>query len=221
MKDDSRPELVVLTGRLMARVAHDLNNIAMVWGGHLDLVRGGLEEPDEAWAAFDAAIDHLRRLSQGVEGLGLLGADAPAAVDVNDLIRETIAARPAGTASLALDLDPAALVVRARRGDLARAIEALLANAQEASPPGAPIRVRTRLVPEEGRVTVEIEDAGPGFAVEVRQRGFDPLVTTRGARGRGLGVTLARLVAFAHGGSLALEDRPEGGARAAISLPIG
>jgi signal transduction histidine kinase len=221
LRDDPRLALVRLAGRLMARVAHDLNNIAMVWNGHLDLVRGGYEEPAEAWAAFDAALEHLGRLSRGLEGLGLLGDEEMADVDVNALIRETTAARAAGSSTLALDLEPAAPVVMARRGDLARAIDALLVNAQEASPPAGRVRVRTRLFPEEGRVTVEIEDEGPGFAAEARQRGFDPLVTTRGARGRGLGVTVARLVAFAHGGSLALEDRPEGGARAVISLPVG
>ncbi len=217
-KEDA--ELARLMGRILARVSHDLNNIATIWGGHLSLVREGSEDPEEAWAAFDEALAHLLRLSESLNGLGLVGSEAVTAVDIHDLVRE-VAASGHGSTPPELDLDSRGAVVTGRRTELARAIEALLANAREASPPGSPIRVRTRLQAGEGRVAVEVEDAGPGFAAEVRQRNFDPLVSTRGQRGRGTGVALARLVALLHGGSLRLEDRPGGGARVELSLPAG
>jgi signal transduction histidine kinase len=213
------PALAHLVKRVIGRVAHDLNNIAMVWGGHLDLVRDGNEQPDEAWPAFESALDHLRRLSEGLKELALPGAGPLADVDLNEAVREAVAEHGGVTPPVALELDPAAPVVTGRPADLVQAIRALLANAREASPPNEPVRARTRFFPGEGRATVEIEDSGPGFPTELSRRNFEPLVSTRGTRGRGLGLSLARLVALLHGGTLTLENRQDGGARAAISLP--
>ena len=213
-------DLARAAGRLLARVAHDLNNVAMIWTGHLDLLRGGHESPEEAFGAFDAALEHVRRLAEGLKNLGLLGLEPKAGVDLNEAVREA-AASPLSGRPVALDLAPSAPRLFGRRGDLVRAVEALLANAREASSPGAVTRVRTRRSSGENRVTVEVEDSGPGLAPEVIRRDFEPLVSTRGQRGRGLGLALARLVALQHGGTLDLANHPDGGVRARISLPVG
>lgn len=217
MSGPADPELARATGRLLARVAHDLNNVAMVCGGHVHLARGGQEELAEAWSAFDDALANLARLTQRLQELGRLGAAELDAVDLNSVARE--AAGP-GAEPLELDLDPALPAIRGRAEDLAQALQALIANAREASPRGAPVRLRTRAAAEEGSVVVDIEDSGPGVAEEIRRRGYEPLVSTRGERGRGLGLALARLVALEHGGALEIEDRRQGGTRASLRFPL-
>ena len=205
-----------LAGRVLGRVVHDLNNIAMVWAGHLDLIRGGHEELSEAYAAFDSALEHLARLTAGLKDFALAGADPPEEVDINQVVRE--AAPATGRPPVQLALDPAALLLPGRRDDLARAVAALIANACEAGPPDSRVRVRTRLAPESRSVLIEVEDSGPGVAAEVKRRDFEPLVSTRGQRGRGLGLSLTRLVALQHGGALTIEGRPQGGTLVRLSL---
>ncbi len=75
-----------------------------------------------------------------------------------------------------------------------------------------------------GHVVVTIEDEGPGIAPVDRERVFDPFVRLEESRGRGtggsgLGLTIVQAVVRSHEGSVALENRAEGGLRVTISLP--
>jgi signal transduction histidine kinase len=69
-------------------------------------------------------------------------------------------------------------------------------------------------------VRLEVEDTGPGVSAEIRQRLFEPFVTTKGAgKGTGLGLFLARKLVEQSGGKLELETPPFVGARFAVELP--
>ena len=71
-----------------------------------------------------------------------------------------------------------------------------------------------------GSVSLSVDDNGPGVSEAIRGRVFDPLFTTKpqGA-GTGIGLAVSRGLVEAHGGSLRLDDAPEGGARFTILLP--
>lgn len=107
-------------------------------------------------------------------------------------------------------------VVRADRVLLARALHNLLLNAMEASPADSPIEVRVR--EQDGAVRLEVLDRGPGLPQDLSDRLFEPYVSTK-KRGSGLGLSLVRDVARQHGGTVALENRPGGGACASLLLP--
>lgn len=66
---------------------------------------------------------------------------------------------------------------------------------------------------------VVVEDGGPGFPDDLRQRLAQPFVAAAGSRGAGLGLSIVRHIAELHGGSLSLENRAAGGARAVLRLP--
>jgi signal transduction histidine kinase len=72
----------------------------------------------------------------------------------------------------------------------------------------------------EGVAEVEVLDRGRGLAAEVRERLFEPYVSTK-RRGSGLGLSLVRDIAGQHGGTVTLADRPGGGARAVLRMPLG
>jgi signal transduction histidine kinase len=74
------------------------------------------------------------------------------------------------------------------------------------------------------RFAVVVEDEGPGIAEADRERVFQPFVRLEESRGRqtggsGLGLTIALAIARSHDGSIALENREEGGLRVTLSLP--
>src|SRR5262249_7774918 len=93
----------------------------------------------------------------------------------------------------------------------------LLLNAADAAPRG---RVTVRAAPAaEGRVRIEVEDDGAGVAPEVRDKLFEPFVTTKPVgEGTGLGLAVCRGLVEAVGGTIGLEPGTPG-ARFVIELP--
>jgi signal transduction histidine kinase len=69
-------------------------------------------------------------------------------------------------------------------------------------------------------VVLVVEDQGPGIAFAERDRIFEPFRTTGGSSSTGVGLAICRAVVEAHGGSITVDDRPGGGARFLVSLPV-
>ncbi len=96
-------------------------------------------------------------------------------------------------------------------------------NAIQAMPGGGTLTIWTSVTPagDEGpaRLTVEIDDTGPGIPDAYLTKIFEPFFTTKPAgQGTGLGLCVARQIIQLHGGTIELANRPEGGARVTIVL---
>jgi signal transduction histidine kinase len=101
--------------------------------------------------------------------------------------------------------------------DMTRAVLLnLVLNACQASG-SLPVEIRTSA--SDGRCTVAILDRGPGLPAEVREQLFQPFVTTRSG-GTGLGLPIARRLTDIQGGTLSLDDRPDGGTVATVTLHL-
>ena len=108
---------------------------------------------------------------------------------------------------------------------MAQAFGNLLKNAAEAIE-GQPIesdisgQIRIKLKRDGGDLEIVIEDNGPGFPAEVRNRLLEPYVTTR-EKGTGLGLAIVNRIIADHGGSISLQNRLDGlrGARVRVVLP--
>ncbi len=71
----------------------------------------------------------------------------------------------------------------------------------------------------EGHAAIIVDDDGPGLTETLRPLVFDPFVR-RGEGGMGLGLAIVREIVRAHGGRVSASNRPEGGARFELRIPI-
>ncbi len=116
---------------------------------------------------------------------------------------------------------PEPVVVPARPVALKRALTNLVVNGFSY---GGSVHA-TLLKPEGGVVTVHFDDDGPGIPREELERVFQPFHRLEMSRNRetggvGLGLSIARDILRAHGGDVTLDNRPGGGLRATVSLPV-
>lgn len=138
--------------------------------------------------------------------------------EVADLYREREM-----TAGLTLDLDAALPQIEADAGRIRQMLHNLIKNAVEAlegrDSPAVHVTTRLRKDGEVPIAEVTVEDNGPGFSPEVLTRPFEPYVTSK-PKGTGLGLAIVKKLAEEHGGTLHAENRPEGGARVSVRLPL-
>jgi len=98
----------------------------------------------------------------------------------------------------------------------------LLSNALIYTPAGGEIRVDIRLADD--AVELSVSDTGPGISEEDLPHLFERFYRGDPARGRtggsGLGLAIVRQWVEAHGGTIRAENRPEGGARFVLQIPV-
>jgi heavy metal sensor kinase len=171
--------------------------------------------------------DRLRKVVESLLFLARADADAGlperAAVDLGtwlpDHVRTGWAEHPRA-ADIRVEAAPAPADVHpVLLGEL---VDVLVDNACKYSPPGTPITVRVG--PVAGGVEVSVEDVGMGLSDADAARIFEPFVRSaearrRGVDGSGLGLSVARRIASAHGGTLGVTSTAGRGSRFTLRLP--
>jgi len=120
-----------------------------------------------------------------------------------------------------LALDDALPAVEADRVQVEQVVMNLVSNALDAMREAAPGRRRLRIETcrRDGEVRVSVTDSGPGLAQADLERVFETFYTTKPA-GLGVGLSICRSLAEAHGGRLWAEQPPGGGAAFHLGLPV-
>jgi two-component system phosphate regulon sensor histidine kinase PhoR len=164
----------------------------------------------------------LARLDAGQETLDLVGCDTrglPEAV-IADLASDADARGQRIEVSVKLGAE----TVRADPAKLHDALRNLVANAITYSPEGAVIRIDA--APDGNQVAIAVSDEGPGIPDADLSRVFERFYRVDKSRARdpggtGLGLAIVKHLVELHGGSVRVENRPEGGARFVLTLPRG
>lgn len=222
-----------LKGNLIQTVAHELRTPLTSLGMALHLalderVSGPLDTKlGELIAAAREDVQRLRALVEDLldlsriqEGRVVLHRELVSPAALLTEVREAVrAAADAAGVELAVVVPAELPLVSVDQPRMVVALTNLATNAVRHAP--AQSTVWLRAVAEPDGIRFEVEDAGPGVPLGDRDRIFDPFV--RGAAeesaGVGLGLYIAREVAFAHGGRLGVTDADSGGARFWIEVP--
>jgi signal transduction histidine kinase len=217
-----------LRRRAASDLAHDLATPATVLESQLQAMVDGvvpadgteLEKARTAAASLSGVIIQLGELTHAeaaplqrhVEPVALDGLIAEIVAGLEGLLRERgVRIRVTGTAG----------PVQADRGQLDRALRNVITNAVQHSPSGAEVSVALSDAP--GEVTVRVRDHGPGIAEEDRPHIFERFYRADRARGAhggsGIGLTVARELIAANGGSVEVESTGREGTTFRIVLP--
>ena len=221
----ARRERLAALGDVAAAFAHEVRNPLNAVS--MGLQRLSAEFTPEPAAGYARVVDlmqgEVRRLNAIVEQFIALARPLPLTlgrVDVTELLRELAALMEPEARTTGVELRlaaPAGLpAVTADRDHLKQVLLNLVVNALQAMGAGGTLTLGARA--ERERVTLVVADTGPGLAPDVLARVFDPYFTTKPG-GLGLGLTIARRIAEAHGGALEVESRPGEGTRFLLSLP--
>jgi len=215
----------------VAGVTHELNTpVAALSSAGQNLADGIVTEPSQVARYGTAIVKESRRLTEMIGQVLAYGGMQSrrklpyAPVDIAGVIDEAIAAcrwmADEQAVVIETGVDRNLPFVDGDAASLARAVQNLLANAIRHGAAGKWVAIRVSA--DDRVVVISVEDRGPGIAARDLPHLFEPFYRGRGAdrvRGSGLGLTIVKQIAAAHGGSVAVDRRREGGAVFTLRLP--
>ncbi|HEY6173942.1 MAG TPA: HAMP domain-containing sensor histidine kinase, partial [Kofleriaceae bacterium] len=197
-------------------ISHELNNslapVASLAHSGTELLRRG--KHDQLPKVFDTIAERARHLEQFIQGYARFAKlptprpEPTAWPDLVERLRSQVGFQIDGPLPDARAVfDPA---------QIEQALVNLLRNAHESGSPPADVQLRIRRVA--AAVAIEVSDRGAGMTEAVLSNALLPFYSTKRG-GTGLGLALVREIAEAHGGRVALANRPGGGLSVTITLP--
>lgn len=201
---------------MLAAVAHDLRSALTRLRLRVELI--------EEEAQRDRAVADLEAMEQMLDETLAFARDEAAdeGREPTDLaaLLQTLVSDVSDAGGQAVYEGPDRLTALVRPVGIRRALTNLIDNAVRYGG-----RAEVRLQAEPRRIEIIIDDRGPGIPPERRDDVFRPFLRlepsrSRATGGSGLGLAVARSIVRRHGGEIGLEDRPGGGLRVRVGLPL-
>jgi signal transduction histidine kinase len=237
-----KAERLAGVGELAGQVAHEVNNpIAIISAKARLLLRAGREQlPEHAREEVVKIADLSDRVARIAQGLLSYCRPAPGARQPLDLrlpARRALAyvesrALAAGV-SLKDELPAQLPAILGNGAELEQVFLNVFLNALDAMPDGGSLGIRARVERDPRRfpapaqterpaiVVVEVVDSGSGIDPAIRERVFEPFLTTKGGKGTGLGLSICQGLVRSHGGDIWLDSEPGRGTCVTVVFPVG
>ena len=222
-------EKLAALSSLVAGVAHELNNpLAVILGHSTLLIQSHAPGLEERGKKILNAAERCARLVKNFLALARQHPPERQQVSLNEVVRETVELVAYGLrvdgVVLALNLASELPPLWADPHQLQQVVLNLLTNAHHAlraKPSERHITVRTWSGPGGRTIGFSVADSGHGIPSAVRNRLFEPFFTTKPVgQGTGLGLSLCRGIVESHGGVIAVDNVPKGGALFTVELPV-
>lgn len=209
------------------RIAHEIKNPLSPIQISIETLRRAhaKQRPDfadifeESTRAILEEVRRLERIVREFSEFARLPKPKPGALDLRELVRDTVGLYVPEGVALELLLDDDVPLVRADREQLTQVLVNLLKNALDAARTEDPPRLWLSVRPSPRGVTLLVGDNGPGIAESERERVFEPYFTTKD-HGTGLGLAIVKRIVNDHGGSIEVGRSPLGGASIEVTLPL-
>jgi len=218
-------ERLAAVGQMAAGIGHEINNPLMNIMSLASLVDQSIPEDDKQikddLKALQNEGQRCAKIVQGVLNFARENKPKYEEFDFSDLMVKTadIFEHRARTSNIEIVLDlESPLIMQGDANQLQQVLVNVVVNALHASVPGSKITMKAKAIDD--TIMAEILDNGNGITDENIARAFSPFFTTRPeGSGTGLGLSVSYGIIRKHGGSIVLENRPEGGVRVEIVLP--
>ena len=212
-----RTERLAVMGSVAAGVAHEIRNPLSAMKMTVQMLRQGVKEAEP----YDVILREIERLE--LTAAELVGVSQPLRkerVKLDTVVDEVLELMRRQLEHLSVRVEKRFAPAPAVEVDVARfkrCVMNLVLNGAQAMPSGGPLRVG--VAARNGRVRLEVSDEGPGVPPGIRDRVFEPFVTTK-QDGVGLGLALTKRIVEDHGGTIGFEPA-ERGTTFWIELPHG
>jgi signal transduction histidine kinase len=224
-------ERLTTLGILAGGVGHELNNLCHVLRLQVGMLADKVEfaEPpaNDDIRELDWVLTHLENHGRNLLELGRPSQQPMGVHDLRDITGRvlTLLGETGRTKYVRVLPDYCFLPapVRVRPHEIEQVLFNLVNNAVDAlgSEPNGDKRIYVRTCLEGGQALLTVGDTGPGLAPDLRERVFEPYVTTKPAdRGTGLGLSVVRQIVESHGGSVSLQSQEGCGATFTVRLPV-
>jgi two-component system, NtrC family, nitrogen regulation sensor histidine kinase NtrY len=229
-------ERLVIAERIAAwqeiarRLAHEIKNPLTPIQMAMDTLRKSWKKQhpsfeeilEESTSSVLQEADRLKHIVTEFSDFARMPKPSFVRLDLNEVIRSALTLYQ-GAVPITTKLTDKLPQIDADRGQMNQTVINLVENARDAigKRPDGRITVSTRLGEAGDRVTVLVDDNGPGIPVELKDKVFAPYFTTKHAKGgTGLGLAIVHRIVSDHGGRIQVMDAPGGGARFLIELPL-
>jgi signal transduction histidine kinase len=221
-----RGERLSTVGRMISTIVHDFRNPMTAMRGYAAMLDAA-ELPRARQKEYARlVIEETDRMGAMIDEILEFARGGPARLRISPVSLEALTERVHRL--LEPDLKARGMSFRselAYKGGIAldaeriqRALVNIAVNALDAMEPGGVFTLGSRLV--DGTVELTLDDTGIGIPEPVRQRIFEPFFTHGKPRGIGLGMSITRKIVEDHGGAIHVGDRPGGGTRFTVLLPL-
>ena len=223
-KEMKLKERLATLGEFVARVAHEIRNPLFGMTAICQIFSMELQLNDEHKKLMDSMMKETWRLKQLVEELldcsrelKIVRKHCDLSKIVNDSLFENEILMNEKNISIEKNVSDDHFSVFADQDKIKQVIINLFKNAVEASFKHGVISIAMER--DDGSIRFSISDTGNGLAENTMDNIFDVFYTTK-RHGTGLGLAISKNIIVAHGGSLYAENRAEGGATFAFTLPV-
>ncbi|NNG12573.1 MAG: HAMP domain-containing protein [Halobacteria archaeon] len=221
-------------GEVARRLAHEIKNpltpiqlsAERLRRRYMDTMdKDDVEVMDRATRTIVNQVEAMKKMVNAFSEYARVPAMSLEPVNLNKLVNEVLDLYRGGTvnASIRADLGTVCPVVEGDAGRIRQLLHNLIKNALEAvhDREDALVKLSTRCSGDADSRYIElcVDDNGPGFEESVLENLFEPYVSTK-PRGSGLGLAIVKKIIEEHGGMIAAETSPEGGARIRIRLLV-